>query len=1155
MLSGRSQRLEEAVGNLEQAESNNRALLFSLEESRKTISRLTGDQAKLVLASSQLTQLTRSHSDLQQELSHEAKRATAAEAKLRKQADRNRDTEQRLAKAIEDLEEMRQDKVLRSKNSHDALTKVKAQLSASSRERLVTKGMDPLATLAEENPEAAELLKIVEGLVNENDALRIESKELQDALEASREEGAGLRSDLAHQNAFPDIHEHDREDDDLADISAASSGNISKMSHSTRSMRLSHASRRSVASIGANSLLAEVMASPSLDQDYDPIQPRPFSPASFGRHGSRTSISRPFGLPASSSAQSEELSRGSHQSAFASPAGAPLLPPRTSWDAEPDGVDELHQPGTTTPRRGSGNVGALGLITSGQKVPFGRGHVRRSMSVDVNSMGNNPHPRDRDRDRSPSRAPSLFSVASADEASGARTDRKHRPLSLSLGPSLFGRTGDEQRVASPTLGSSGQFERRPSYQARRSSQIVLMSASSEGPPVGWGSRPSRSRQSSVEPRPTVLVDSGTQTSPPPRSPPGFSPHPHTVSSTPRQLGNSTRSLSPPRMFSEATLSTSATTTSDLSADHCSAEFSLETRTAALSALIEHTSKLLGRVQAADVASQERRLRKQNLPGDVRHVAQANLQAVVGDIENLRAHFRRVLELERANAHAIAGHAGDSLVLRKDFVGLVKLLRDVLYELSRLRSLVNKVELDPSVASTMRELDELNLDQLSAARTETPHPSAGLLAPFSRLWSSTATAPSPSPGPEVDSTHLSPHTPRPSLATRAPLKREVSSAVSSATVNVEFGAGAARRAVATEGEAGAAAAAGVGGGHASGARLSPGAAGAARAKTVSMVKRDLSSIFVGGALPSRAVAEPYVMVPGGSQLAHHPAPIPAPAPAPRRMPSANPFGRLLAGFPTSFTTSLATNAVTDSFQHTPARPGAAADGPPPTLLERQLRPRGLSDSSIRSTFTAHGAGGVGAANPQHRVLTKASLVLSAETRGEGAVARPVGIAGVGGGAGGGGSEGLHARLTELSVSRKPSSSWLRPAMASSRSASPASPAPPSPLSSGPPSVTTAASPSASSSTPAPQPISISPPSISIAPSPAASYQDAGLGGASVTGGGLFTNLSQWAMGRRGEEVESLGEGGETPVAGRGGVKAVSVSSSLSSSMSGRAGKRT
>lgn len=54
----------------------------------------------------------------------------------------------------------------------------------------------------------------------------------------------------------------------------------------------------------------------------------------------------------------------------------------------------------------------------------------------------------------------------------------------------------------------------------------------------------------------------------------------------------------------------------------------DARTAVLAKLIEHAAKLLARIQAADIASQEKRLKKQNLSGDVRHLAQANLKDVV-----------------------------------------------------------------------------------------------------------------------------------------------------------------------------------------------------------------------------------------------------------------------------------------------------------------------------------------------------------------------------------------------------------------------------------------------------------------------------------------------------------------------------------------------
>lgn len=60
----------------------------------------------------------------------------------------------------------------------------------------------------------------------------------------------------------------------------------------------------------------------------------------------------------------------------------------------------------------------------------------------------------------------------------------------------------------------------------------------------------------------------------------------------------------------------------------------ESRTAALGALIEYTSKLLFRIQSADIASQENRLKKQNLPGNVSHLAQANLRDLVSLVLSL-----------------------------------------------------------------------------------------------------------------------------------------------------------------------------------------------------------------------------------------------------------------------------------------------------------------------------------------------------------------------------------------------------------------------------------------------------------------------------------------------------------------------------------------
>ena len=142
------------MGNLEHAESTNRALLVSLESDRKTISRLSVDAARLVSTSSQFKTLTRTHEDTLQELASEQKRAGAAESRVKKQAERVQEMEDRLKRAIEDLEEMRQDKILRKQKGNDALARFKTRFRRSSGDGL---GIG----VSGEGIEAAEMFKMV----------------------------------------------------------------------------------------------------------------------------------------------------------------------------------------------------------------------------------------------------------------------------------------------------------------------------------------------------------------------------------------------------------------------------------------------------------------------------------------------------------------------------------------------------------------------------------------------------------------------------------------------------------------------------------------------------------------------------------------------------------------------------------------------------------------------------------------------------------------------------------------------------------------------------------------------------------------------------------------------------------------------------------
>lgn len=345
---------------------------------------------------------------------------------------------------------------------------------------------------------------------------------------------------------------------------------------------------------------------------------------------------------------------------------------------------------------------------------------------------------------------------------------------------------------------------------------------------------------------------------------------------------------------------------------------------------------------------------------------------MSDIEGLRHHFRRLLEQERAAAakESASIHSeatAESLVSRRDFVSLVKLFRDLLFETSRLRSLVNRVELEPSLAASLRDLDVLNLVDVEKASKGT----GGILAPLSRLFALTSTDIPPPPAP--------PKTP---MTARAIAKLTGSSAVSSTTINVEFGNGAVRRATA------------VGGAEdlPSPEYKRPGAGGSPRGnKSGPQLKRDLSAIFVGGLPTSRQTGD------GGWVRVDA-----------RNAPSSNPFSRLLATYRPPL--SATTNAIIDSIPHAP-QPDAPYQ---PTLLERTHR-RTYSDSSIRSTFVAH-------ANPHARLITPASLALSSEISISGALAQPIVSQ-----SHRPDDQTLRTQLTQLSssvVMRKPSMSRLR-----------------------------------------------------------------------------------------------------------------------------------
>jgi hypothetical protein len=93
------------------------------------------------------------------------------------------------------------------------------------------------------------------------------------------------------------------------------------------------------------------------------------------------------------------------------------------------------------------------------------------------------------------------------------------------------------------------------------------------------------------------------------------------------------------------------------------------RSIALTSLIDHMARLLARLSQADVQTLTKRLKRQHLPGDVGHLSKSTLGSIMSEIDDLRNHFRGILEAERKQDWSALHSAADkdkldSLVTRK-----------------------------------------------------------------------------------------------------------------------------------------------------------------------------------------------------------------------------------------------------------------------------------------------------------------------------------------------------------------------------------------------------------------------------------------------------------------------------------------------------------
>jgi hypothetical protein len=331
----------------------------------------------------------------------------------------------------------------------------------------------------------------------------------------------------------------------------------------------------------------------------------------------------------------------------------------------------------------------------------------------------------------------------------------------------------------------------------------------------------------------------------------------------------------------------------------------------MSAILERVVLLFNRMTQADALSLTDRLKRQHLKGaDLGHLSHTTIAGIVNDATNLRIQFRVLLEDEKVPITCN----------RKDLRGFFKLIRDIFVEMGDIRVTLNDVILEPSIAVHVREMAMNPVNANPNKGANGPSLSAGgWIAPIAKLFA----PPLKAANAAVPSSHLSPpsqltnprNAPRlpgrvaPKLATK--LAPALSASVT--TVNVEFsGTGSGRSITNTFSAA-----------PERVARVASAPQGNSQPTSA-----NLMGIFA-GAPRVNATAEPWVKI-------EYP-----------RLPSKLQRGRVTHPVNTNPLSSNV-DAVIDV---RPSQEDAEYSFIPP-LLQRTLRRRGLSDSSIRASFISH-----------------------------------------------------------------------------------------------------------------------------------------------------------------------------------------------------------
>ena len=329
----------------------------------------------------------------------------------------------------------------------------------------------------------------------------------------------------------------------------------------------------------------------------------------------------------------------------------------------------------------------------------------------------------------------------------------------------------------------------------------------------------------------------------------------------------------------------------------------------LGILLDQVQQLFNRIAQADARTLTTRLKRQNILGaDVSHLSHSTVDGIVAEVTNLRVILRAALEDDKFT----------TICTRHDLRALFKFLKDIFKEVGTLRTTLNDIVLDPSIAPKVREMT-LNPRDESSPREKTPFSvsSGGWMAPFSKIFGSATSSDSKR---QVTPQDINRGRGPASAPSRLIPKLGPATSASPTTVNVEFTGTGAGRAITNV------------------PQESPQNAITAPAATRS-TSVNLMGIFAGATRN-----DPWVVLPPGSSRQKGER-----ADQLRRTTLGRAAGQSMARADTNTRSSLSRNvdAVIDS------DPNASLEERGGTDPARTLRTRGLSDSSIHTTFLQHG----------------------------------------------------------------------------------------------------------------------------------------------------------------------------------------------------------